>query len=84
MVFHPVSETVEQEVKDALRGRSFRQFDPHKDSSTRKGLFWTSLTDLDSGHNTAKTDTPSKSGRLSRTMYASKCRKTDRRPDSIS
>ena len=38
MVFHPVSETVEQEVKDALRGRSFRQFDPHPDSSTRKGV----------------------------------------------
>ena len=36
--FSPVTEAEEQEVKVAIAGRSFRQFDPSKDGSPRKGV----------------------------------------------
>ena len=37
--FHPVSETEEEEIKMALKDRSFRQFDPDDiDASPRKGV----------------------------------------------
>ncbi|MYE87454.1 hypothetical protein F4X33_00460 [Candidatus Poribacteria bacterium] len=37
--FHPVSETEEEEIKAALKDRSFRQFDPDDiDASPRKGV----------------------------------------------
>lgn len=37
-IFHPVSESEEDEIKAALKDRSFRQFDPDKDASPRKGV----------------------------------------------
>ncbi len=37
-IFQPVSETQEDEIKTTLKGRSFRQFDPDKDASPRKGV----------------------------------------------
>ena len=36
--FSPVTEAEEQEIKVAIAGRSFRQFDPSKDGSPRKGV----------------------------------------------
>ena len=36
--FAPVTEAEEEEIKAALAGRSFRQFDPSKDGSPRKGV----------------------------------------------
>ena len=36
--FSPVTEVEEQEIKVAIAGRSFRQFDPSKDGSPRKGV----------------------------------------------
>ena len=36
--FEPVSETEEEQVKMELKDRSFRQFDPSKDTSPRKGI----------------------------------------------
>ena len=37
-IFHPVSESEEDEIKRTLKNRSFRQFDPDKDASPRKGV----------------------------------------------
>ena len=36
--FQPVSEVEEEQIKEALKGRSFRQFDPDKDASPRKSV----------------------------------------------
>ena len=36
--FAPVTEAEEREIRAALAGRSFRQFDPSKDGSPRKGV----------------------------------------------
>lgn len=37
-VFQPVSESAEDEIKTALKDRSFRQFDPDRDASLRRGV----------------------------------------------
>ena len=36
--FHPISGTEEEQIKAELEDRSFRQFDPAKDASLRKGV----------------------------------------------